>query len=123
MKRAIDLLRDEHPLLSMLASVALLSLIAALLVIGAFSVVLNGAEPTPDHFLSKIIAVLLGTTLVLSLTAMLLGSFFVVQERKNIADWGLFIAITWLIPYVGISVYLGGSNFAKAWKKGRAKSA
>jgi len=122
MKRAIDLLTAEHPVVSMLASIALFTLIAALLVVAAFSVVLNGADPGAGHPSSRVIALLLGVTLVTSLMAMILGSFFVVRERKTVADWGAFIAITWLIPYIGISVYLGGSNFAKVWK-GRVKSA
>lgn len=119
MKRAVDLLKDEHRFVSALASVALLGLVVALLVIGAFSVALNGAQPASDHVLNKVIAVLLGVVLIFSMAAMFLGSFFVVRARKNLCDWGSFIAITWLIPYIGISVYLGGSNLLKAWKNAK----
>src|SRR3989339_1994000 len=116
MKRSVDLLNSEHRFVSALASVSLLSLIVALLVIGVFSIALNGEQPTSDHVLNKVIAALLGITLIFSMAAMFLGSFFVVRARNNLCDWGSFIAIAWLIPYIGISVYLGGANLLRAWK-------
>jgi hypothetical protein len=121
MKRTVDMLIGEHPLVANLASFALVALILALLAVGAMG--LSGSSPDPDHLMSTVIGLLLGATLVMSLVVMASATFFVIKKRHEIIDWGSFLAITWLLPYIGISVYLGGSNLMRVLKKHRLHSA
>lgn len=111
MKRTVDMLMDEHPLISLAASMSLASLVTALLV----ATVAGLVESVAGHgWVGTTMGVLLGITLVLSLVAMVGVTFFVVRQRASLIDWPLFLAATWLIPYLGISLFLGGANLRRA---------
>jgi hypothetical protein len=118
MKRTVDMLMDEHPLISRAASIALVSMVSALLV-ATVAGLFDGADGYA--WVSTTMGALLGITLVLSLVTMVGATFFVVRQRAALIDWTLFLAVTWLIPYLGISLFLGGANLRRAMT-GRRRS-
>jgi hypothetical protein len=110
MKRSVDMLMDEHPLISRAATISLASLIIAIVVATVAGLVVGAAG---DGWVSTTMGVLLGITLVLSLVAMVGATFFVVRQRAALVDGTLFLAVTWLIPYLGISLFLGGAHLRR----------
>lgn len=107
MKRTVDMLIREHALVANFSSLALVVLALSVLAVGLAGL---GGLPGEGDPLNTIIGLLLGTTVVLSLLAMVLATYFVIKKRGDLIDWGLFLAVTWFLPYIGIATYLGGSN-------------
>lgn len=117
--RTVNFLVAEHRFVANAASLALLSCVAAfslIAIVGGF-----GLDKSPDAVLSKIIGVLLGGTMVPGLFAMLIASWKVLRRRDGLIDWGLFLALVWLAPYIGIAVYLGGVNLLHAFRMKRSR--
>src|SRR5699024_1753168 len=109
MRSAVDMLVLRHPVISHMASSALIFLAfggLAAVVGEAISIVVKGAD-------AIVVGGLLGLTLVLSLAAMVGATYQVVRKRRELDDWGVFLAITWVLPYVGIAAYLGGINITR----------
>lgn len=109
MKRAIDILLNEHRIVSTSSSVALVSLILAFLAIGSVQLLHIGGHESL-HPANVFIGLLLGVALVFSLISMITATFAVIRRRRELCDWGSFLIIIWALPYIGISIYLGGSN-------------
>lgn len=116
MKRTVDMLIEEHQVVASFSSIALVSMVLAVLVIG-ISQLFSGAPFDVSHPIGFIIGLLLGTTLILSLLSMMVATFFVVKARREVSDWGSFLVITWVLPYIGISAYLGGANLLAVLRK------
>lgn len=116
--RTVDFLVANHRFVANAASLAFLSFVGALALIaliGGF-----GLDPNPDALLSRVIGVLLGGAMVPGLFAMVAASWKVLRRREGLIDWGLFLALVWLVPYIGIAVYLGGANLLHALRVKRA---
>lgn len=117
--RTVHFLVAEHRFVANTASLALLSCVAAfalIAIVGGF-----GLDQSPDAVLSKIIGALLGGALVPGLFAMVIATWRVLGRRDGLIDWGLFLALVWLAPYLGIAVYLGGANLLHALRVKRSR--
>jgi uncharacterized membrane protein (DUF485 family) len=116
MTRAIDMLLEQHRVVSNISSIALVALVLGMIFVAIQQAFGSPRIETSVDANALPVGLLLGTTLVLSLLSMVLSTFYVVRRRRDLTDWGVFLAIVWIIPYVGISAYLGGANilsFAK----------
>lgn len=118
MTRAIDMLLEQHRVVSNLSSIALVALVLGMVFVAAQQVFGSPRIGTGPDAVALPVGLLLGTTLVLSLLSMFLATFYVVKGRRDLTDWGVFLAIVWIIPYVGISAYLGGANILSFRKEG-----
>lgn len=49
----------------------------------------------------------MGVFLIASISAMIGATVRVVRNRRQLADWGMFLIFIWAIPYMGITLYLG----------------
>lgn len=117
MIRAVDMLIDENRVISGISSLALLLFIAALALIGYAEVMGIDQAKNTHSLLSSVIGLSLLGVLVLGMFTMMAASWKVLRRRDELLDWGVFLALTWLIPYVGIAVYLGGTNLRSFWIK------
>lgn len=117
--KSVDMLMEECRLISNFSSVALISLVLAIII---FSIDLMASGLGAS--IEVVMGALLGVTLLLSFFAMATSTFHVVRKRKSLEDWKVFLAIVWIIPYFGVSVYLGGANLlaARKWKWGKMGS-
>lgn len=106
-QKTVAMLMGKHRILSCAASVALVLQVLAFAAVGLDY--LTQAIAVRPH-LERIVGLLLGGALVLSMISMVFCTYHAVRARKHLNDWGLFLLITWIIPYVGISIYLGGAN-------------
>ena len=118
--RSIEMLLSKHRLISNLSSIALISLFLAILILAASG--LDGNGKFSDQ-VGSIMGLVLGAALVFSLLSMIGATFYVIRHRASLSDWKIFLVIAWLIPYFGVSIYLGGGNlltFKGRTKEGRA---
>lgn len=117
-QKTVEMLVNEYRFSSCAASTALILAIFALAAVG-FDYYAKESSVNPH--IEYLVGILLGGTLILSLASMVLSTYHVVRARGRLSDWFPFLLITWALPYVGISIYLGGANivnffFAKASK-------
>lgn len=90
----------------MLGRVAIVSAGAAL---SGFSLafVISTFFPAIPLWLEYAIASLLGFVLVSGLYLMFAVTWIVVMNRERISSFRRFLAVTWMIPYIGVLLYLG----------------
>lgn len=90
-----------------------LSQVGVLLLVIASCVVAAAAYfgLSPPKWVELMAAVCLGGVLLIGLFLMVFCTFIVVRERRLVTNLGQFLALTWLIPYIGI---IGLLAFAKA---------
>lgn len=112
MRRTVDMLVDQHPLIARAASLALLLLVLGILAAVAGEAISSFSEGGD----AVVVGSLLGATLVLSLAAMIGATYQVIRKRRVLDDWGIFLVITWVLPYVGIAAYLGGTNIRQRFR-------
>ncbi len=110
MTRAVNFLVSESRLTSNISSVALISFVLSVLLVVFASVAGLDNPIYVDHPLSILIGVTLAVVLTFGLLAMLMATWIVLQRRNEIDDWAVFLALIWLIPYLGVAVYLGSKN-------------
>lgn len=114
MQRSVDFLIREHPISAWLSSVAFASLMLAFLAAG-IGIFLPSGVANDDGY-GAAIGLLLGLTLFAGLAAMILTTIYVIKERRELLDWGIFLIVSWIIPYFGVACYLGVSNLAFSWR-------
>lgn len=83
---------------------------AAILVVGGAEVFDIQRSDAADRPISLLVGSLLAATFALSLGAMCATSWRVFRNRDALIDWRKFLLIVWLFPYLGVAVFLGGSN-------------
>lgn len=109
MIRSIDLLLKRR-WLSNLATSALVLLIIAMIAIGSIELFRQSAPVNSEGSISIAIGLLLGATLAIGLITMLLATWIILKRRQEVSDFGIFLAITWLLPYIGVITYIGCIN-------------
>lgn len=112
MKRSVDILISNNRFVSNTASCAFVLLICALIIVA-----IEAATGSTDIRVSGVLSITIGTILLIhmicALVTMVAVTWIVLVRRREIVDWGMFLAITWLIPYIGVTTYLGGSNLLR----------
>ncbi|WP_157825076.1 MULTISPECIES: hypothetical protein [unclassified Stenotrophomonas] len=99
--RSSKMLLAEHPLICRIATSALGGYACAVLLISLDTVGwINLGQ-------GYVVALFMGITLVGGLLAMFGASYFVVVKRRKLNDIGMFLTVTWVIPYMGIACTLG----------------
>lgn len=117
--RTIDMLLVKHRLISNLSSIALLFIFVAILILA------TSGFGNPERFLDQVegaMGLALGAALVFSFLSMIGSTFYAILHRASLSDWKIFLMVTWLIPYLGVSLYVGGANllaFRGRVRKGR----
>ncbi len=71
---------------------------------------------TTNRQLEMAIGFTLALVLVPSFIAMVAATVYVAKARKSLVDWGMFLIFIWVIPYLGVTLYLG---VASVWKRVR----
>lgn len=110
MKKSVDVLIERDQFVSGMASAALIFLIIAFIVILVNELMF--ALPN----LELVMSILFGAVMLMSLVAMIGATFRVVRWRHELVDAYMFLFIVWIIPYLGISIFLGWANLFRASK-------
>lgn len=106
MEKSVDFLFRKK-LACRLSVASLCALVVSLLLMAI------AGPATEVRALELAIASGLGVVLSSSFIAMLLSTVHVAKERRNLTDWGMFLIFIWVIPYMGITLYLGGVSLLK----------
>jgi hypothetical protein len=86
------------------ASLSVISLVSFLASLAAIAAVGGGDEGTVGEI---IIGCVMGVFLLSSFFAMVMSTIGVVRNRSRLVDWGMFLLFIWLVPYLGITFYVG----------------
>ncbi|MBJ7516064.1 MAG: hypothetical protein JHC82_07460 [Stenotrophomonas sp.] len=113
--RSSEMLLAEHPLICRIATSALLGSACAVLLISLDTV---GWIRLGQGY---IVVLFMGITLVGGLLAMFGASYFVVVKRRRLNDIGMFLTVTWAIPYMGIACALGVPLLLRAIRQRRIR--
>lgn len=93
---------ERYALISNLALSSIGVLISAVLLYGLANIV--GGRL--DEWLQYPIVALLSIFFVLSIICMVAATFITLRNHKRLDDWRAFLAISWLIPFLGTVVAL-----------------
>lgn len=101
------MLIDDHRATSNLASLSLLLLMAAfvLILVNEYAFKVPAAQ--------KVMASVFGGAMLFSLAGMISATYHVVKQRMKLSDPYMLLTITWLLPYLGISILLGWPNLRR----------
>jgi hypothetical protein len=114
--KAAPYLIERHPTIAGLASISLVTfLIAAVSIslIEAFGLF----ERIGVERMEMFGAVILGSSAIAGFLAMVTATFHLIRARRFLVDWGLFLAICWFIPYLGVALFLGGPNLVRGLRR------
>lgn len=111
MKSSVSYLIENHRAISWIASVACIGFLGSLLVSGVRGI---SKDIIPIEIFELLIGAFLGAVLVLGFLAMVMSTWVVSSSRRKIHDWGIFLCVIWLCPFLAVSVYLGGLNLVKS---------
>lgn len=107
MKKSVVMLTEKARLISLIASMSLILLVVSLILIIVYEFFFQSLV------LEKILFSAFGSVMVMSLVAMIAATYKVVSCRNELGDPYYFLFIIWVVPYVGISVFLGGANILR----------
>lgn len=99
--RSSEMLLAEHPLICRIATAALGGFVCAVLLISL------DAAAWINLGQGYVVVLFMGIALIGGLVAMFGASYFVVAKRRRLNDIGMFLTVTWAIPYMGIACALG----------------
>ena len=94
-------MKDWARATSYLAAAELCALAGSLVLIA----IIGGSTTVKE--LEFAVACLMGVFLIASISAMIGATVQVVRNRRQLADWRMFLIFIWAIPYMGITLYLG----------------
>lgn len=106
--RSTEMLLRDHPVLSWIASSALLSFMCVAFLVSLECVsLIDLGEGYPVIFF-------LGVTLLGGAFCMLCATFHVIRKWRELDDQLVFLLVTWAIPYMGVALILGGPRLIRS---------
>ena len=111
MMKSAEMLVNNHRVLSGLCSLSLIFFVVA------FTLILANEYAFAIPAVQAVMALVFGGIMLFSLCGMIAATYYVIRQRAELSDPYMFLAITWILPYLGISILLGWPNIVRVIKR------